>query len=377
MKKNIAIICGGQSVEHDVSLMSASNVIRDLDTAKFNKIVIYITTQGQWLLAHDVPAFIVQAGKMRIDTSSLDIVMVQPGNTTAPLLNSRTKEAIAVDCFFPVLHGALGEDGTMQGFFEVLDAPYVGCGCLGSAISMEKNVCKQLFRAAGIPTLDWVSVHVSEKNKYSYAELAATLAPVFFMKTVRSGSSIGVLKIRNETEYTEALKTIFDFDNMIIIEKGVVARELEVSVLGNDDLRATPPGEVLVYDDFYTYDAKYFNPNGSATKTPADVSPQLSKKLQELAIKTARAVCCTGMARVDFLVVSDDEIYLNEINTLPGFTNISMYPKNWLAQGMSYAELLSQLVELAFEAFADKQRIQRNYAQFVADKRKQYGDNVS
>lgn len=374
LKKNIAIVCGGQSVEHNVSLLSASNVIRDLDEKKFNKIVIYITTHGQWFLAKDTPAFIVQAEHMKVDTASLDLLMVQPGNTEAPLMNSRTKELIFVDCFFPVLHGALGEDGTMQGFFEILNVPYVGCGCLGSAISMEKHVAKQLFRQSGIPTLDWVSIHVSEKNKYTYSELSMTLGAVFFMKTVRSGSSIGVIKVRNETEYLEALKTIFDFDNMIIIEKGVIARELEVSILGNDDLRATPPGEVIVYDDFYTYEAKYFNPNGSSTKTPAEVSSELSEKLQNLAIKAAKAIGCYGMARVDFLAVSDDEIYLNEVNTLPGFTNISMYPKNWLAQGMTYAELLSQLIDLAFNAFSDKRRIQLNYEKFVVDKQAHYAN---
>lgn len=372
MKKNIAIVCGGQGVEHNVSLLSASNVIRDLDETKFNKTIIYITTEGQWLLAQDIPCFIQQAEKMCIETETLDVLMLLPGQAKTPLMNNRTREVLHVDCFFPVLHGMYGEDGTMQGLFEILDVPYVGCGCLASAISMEKNICKQLLRQAGIPTIDWVTVHVTEKNKYTYAELSEQLTPVFFMKTVRSGSSIGVVKVRNEVEYIEALETIFDFDNTIIIERGVTARELEISLLGYQDLRTTPPGEVLVYDDFYTYEAKYFNPKGSSTQTPARVSPYLSQQLQALTVQAAKAIGCFGMARVDFLVVSDDEIYLNEFNPLPGFTNISMYPKNWLAQGMSYQDLLLQLIELAFEVFADKKRIQLNYQKFVARKQEQY-----
>lgn len=372
MKKNIAILCGGQGVEHNVSLLSASNVIRDLDETKFNKIVIYITTEGQWLLAQDISCFIQQAEKMRIDIETLDLLMLLPGHAKTPLVNNRTREAVQVDCFFPILHGMYGEDGTMQGLLEILDVPYVGCGCLGSAISMEKNICKQLLRQAGIPTIDWVTVHVTEKNTYTYSKLSEQLAPVFFMKTVRSGSSIGVVKVRNEAEYIQALETIFDLDNTIIIERGVTARELEVSLLGYHDLRTTPPGEVLVYDDFYTYEAKYFNPNGSSTQTPAHVSSQLSQTLQELTVQAAKVIGCFGMARVDFLVVSDDEVYLNEFNPLPGFTNISMYPKNWLTQGMSYPELLSQLIELALEVFADKKRIQLNYQKFVASKQEQY-----
>lgn len=371
-KQHVAVLCGGQSVEHEVSLLSASNVVRDLDRQRFEITVIYITKKGHWLLVDDEQRFIEQAQALHIDTTGLDTLMLVPGSPLSPLLNLRTQQTVAIDCVFPVLHGACGEDGTMQGLLQILNVPYVGCDTVSSAVCMEKHIIKQLLRHAGIPTLDWISLHRSEKNRFTYAEVVEQLAPVFFMKTVTSGSSIGVYKIRNEDEYTDALNSIFNYDENIIIEKGVTARELEVSVLGNHQVTATPPGEVIVYADFYTYEAKYFDAEGSKVVSPAEVTETLSTKLQELAIKAFRAVRGKGMARVDFLVVNEDEIYLNEINTLPGFTNISMYPKNWVASGLSYKALLSRLIDTGLEAHAEREHMRSSIESFVIEQKEQH-----
>jgi D-alanine-D-alanine ligase len=370
-KQNIAILCGGQSVEHDVSLMSASNVIRDLDEARFNKVIIYIARDGKWLLADDVQNFISQAQQMKIDSDNFPQLLLQPGDAGHPIVNMRTGTPIAIDCVFPVLHGALGEDGTMQGLLQMLNVPFVGCDAISSGVCMEKHINKQLLRHANIPTLDWISLHRSEKGLFTWDQVVEQLAPTVFIKTVSSGSSIGVYKVRNEDEYQAALDVIFDYDDNIIIETGVNARELEISVLGNHEVVTTPPGEVLVYADFYTYEAKYFDDKASEVVTPANVSEALSLRLQELAVKAFRALRCKGMARIDFLAVSDEEVYLNEVNPLPGFTNISMYPKNWAAAGLDYTALLSKLVETALQAHVAREHIRLGVERFVTQKREE------
>ncbi|PHQ82183.1 MAG: D-alanine--D-alanine ligase A [Coxiella sp. (in: Bacteria)] len=375
MIKNIVILCGGQNVEHDVSLMSASNVIRDLDTERFTKTIVYITRSGQWLLVTQEDTFLKQAKELCVDTTLLSPLLLQPGNPTRPLVIQQSGQGIHVDCIFPVLHGSLAEDGTLQGLLEVLGVPYVGCDTMSSAVCMEKHIVKQLLQHSGIPTLPWITMHVSEKDNYTYTGIAEQVAPIFFMKTVKSGSSIGVYKIRNEAEYREAIDAIFNFDHYIIIEKAVVARELEVSVLGNTTPQATVPGEVIVFDDFYSYDAKYFNAAGSRTESPAKISDTLAKTLQQLAIVTFKALRCCGMARIDFLAVSDDEYYLNEINPLPGFTDISMYPKNWAASELTYSQLITTLIELAEETHAGRLRVLTGCQQFVTDKRAQYSES--
>lgn len=373
MKKQIAILCGGQSAEHAVSLLSTANVVRDLDTKLFDKLIIYVSRTGQWYLVDDAENFCVQAQKMHIDTKTLMPLSLQPGNADYPLINQVTQQSLHVDCFFPVLHGSKGEDGAMQGLFEILNVAYVGCNTVSSAMCMEKHITKQILRHAGIPTLDWLTLHVSQKNQLSYADVAAQFGQTFFVKTVSSGSSIGVNKVVNAQSYQEALEDCFHFDNDVIIEPAVKAREIEVSVLGNMSPQVTPPGEVIVYDDFYTYEAKYFNPSASEVVTPADVSDVVSQQCQLLAKKAFQALRCSGLARVDFFAVSDHEVYLNEINTLPGFTHISMYAKNWLAAGLSYADLLTRLIELAFERHTNRQNIHNHYAQFITQQREKSG----
>ncbi len=370
-KQNIAILCGGQSVEHDVSLLSASNVIRELAVDRFNPIVIYITKEGRWLWASDSTHFLKQAQDMQIDTSTLEPICLQPGSKTAVFMTLNTNQPIAVDCVFPVLHGACGEDGTMQGLLHMLNVPYVGCDALSSAICMEKHIVKQLLRHAGIPTLDWIAMSRKEKSLFTYAEVTEQLGPVVFMKTVASGSSIGVYKVRCEQEYRAALEVIFNYDEHIIIEKGVNARELEVSVLGNDEIATTPPGEVLVYADFYTYEAKYFDAAASKVVTPANITEDLSEQLQALAAKAFRVLRCKGMARIDFLVVNEDDFYLIVIDPLPGFTNNSMYPKSWAAAGVSYKTLLSRLIDVAHDTFATRELLAHGVKSFVTQKREQ------
>lgn len=368
MKKNIAIVCGGQNTEHNISLLSASNVIAELNHDKFNAVIIYITREGQWLLASNQADFIQQASQMYINVEGLASLYIQPGFSKSPFVNQKTGEPIKIDCFFPVLHGFLGEDGTIQGLFELLKVPYVGCGTLSSAIGMEKDFAKQLCRRAGIETLDWLVMHYSEKDKYTYTQITEQLSSVVFIKTVSSGSSIGVFKVRNESEYKAAMDIIFDLDDKIIIEKAVVARELEISVIGNNQLESSGPSEAIAHDDFYTYETKYFKPEALEIIIPAPTSEILKNRLHALALQIYRALSCHGFARIDFLVVSEDEIYLNEVNTLPGFTASSAFPKMWTVAGLAYPDLLTKLIELSFESDQRKKSLSLNHEKFVNTK---------
>lgn len=346
-KIRIAIIFGGKSVEHEVSLRSAKNIISALDKDRYEIECIQINKKGHWYALGNI-------SDLSIDTPSYtNLALVNSGNKKLVKKNN-FKRLIYYDVVFPILHGPFGEDGTVQGLLKLMDVPYVGADVLGSAIGMAKDVTKRLLREAHILTTDFL-VYTSSEIDYSFVKQKFGLP--FFVKPANLGSSVGVSKVHNETEFNKAIKEAFSFDTKILIEKNVKGREIECSVLGNENPIASIPGEVIVKNDFYSYEAKYIDPDAAVIDIPAKLPKSIIKKIQNIAVKTFKTLCCSGMARVDFFLDEKNKIYVNEINTIPGFTNISMYPKLWEKSGITYTQLLDRLISLAIERHSKEQKL--------------------
>ena len=350
----VGVLFGGRSGEHEVSLASAASVIRGLDPDKYEPVPIGITKDGHWLVGEGAVKMLpeVLKGGRR--------VMLTADPTEAALVPlDRGAGAQRLDVIFPVMHGTFGEDGTIQGMLELAGLPYVGAGVLGSAIGMDKDVAKRLCQEAGIPVVPWITVHRWhwEKEPESVkAEIEARFEYPVFVKPATLGSSVGMTKVHNAEELAPALKVACEYGMKILVEKAVSAREIEVSVLGNHEPRASVPGEIVPHREFYDYAAKYLE-EGTQLVIPADLKPKQATKIQSLAIETFRALELSGMARVDFfLEKKGGKIYLNEANTIPGFTSISMYPKLWEASGIPFRELIDRLIDLALELHEEKAR---------------------
>ncbi|HVZ86403.1 MAG TPA: D-alanine--D-alanine ligase family protein [Polyangia bacterium] len=349
-KTRVILLFGGRSAEHEVSILSARNVLAALDRERFDPLLIGIDRGGRWHSESERTL----AGATG-DPRALALDPAAPAVGIDSLVAAAPGEAPAEDVVvFPILHGTFGEDGTVQGLLELGDVAYVGAGVLGSAVGMDKEVAKRLLRDAGIPVVDFVVVAASAFARDSAAALApaAAFGYPLFVKPSNAGSSVGVSRVRDAAGLAPAVRAALAFDRKVLIERAVDAREIECAVLGNDDPIASIPGEILVHhaDGFYSYDAKYVDPDGASWKIPADLSPELTAKVQSLAVATFRALELAGMARVDFFVGRrDGALYVNEVNTIPGFTAISMYPKMWEASGLSQTALLSRLIDLAIE----------------------------
>ncbi|HLB57007.1 MAG TPA: D-alanine--D-alanine ligase family protein [Coxiellaceae bacterium] len=343
----ILVLCGGQSTEHEISLLSARNVIENLDTKKYHVSVAKIEQDGTWHYFKTAQDF--------FSHSKSHLINITPGQKNPFSIDGKTLE---IDCIFPVLHGTNGEDGTMQGLLELLQMPYVGAETLGSAIAMDKDISKRLMRAAGISVVDWKLLRKSDA-KINYADVKKELGELLFIKPNSLGSSVGTSKVTDEKSFYAAIAEAFRFDEYILIEKAIVGREIECSVLGNENPKASLPGEIINHTEFYTYDAKYIDDDGATVKTPADLSSELTTQIKTTAIKAFCALRCCGMARVDFFLEKNNKLYVNEINTIPGFTNISMYPKNWEASGLQYSALLDELIALGIKRFEFKQSLIR------------------
>jgi D-alanine-D-alanine ligase len=366
-KLRVAIIFGGRSGEHEVSLMSARSVLSVLDPAKYDVTQIGVTQEGKWLTGEDVIGTFE-----RKEFNDLDRVMIpcEPSRSSifglrSTKLGEKFETLTTVDVFFPLLHGTFGEDGTVQGLFELADAAYVGAGVTGSSVGMDKGVFKEVMRSIGVPTVESIIALRSEieKDMNAVIEKAEKVgAYPLFTKPANLGSSVGVTKCRTRSDLQEGLMEAALFDRRVLIERGLAnVREIEVSVLGNDDPRASVPGEVLPSRDFYSYESKYVDET-SKLVIPAHLPAETAARIQELAVRAYKAIDCAGMARVDFFLDKDlGELYLNELNTIPGFTKISMYPKLWEASGMTYAELVDRLIELALQRKADRDRTSHSY----------------
>jgi D-alanine-D-alanine ligase len=388
----VGILFGGRSGEHEVSLLSAASVLNAIDKDKYEVVPIGITKDGRWLTAGDAEnllqgKLILEARQLRAgdpETTQPAAVLARgesvvvppepvnrqngliPFQTDAARLRRASDRAINVDVIFPVLHGTFGEDGTIQGLLELADIPYVGAGVLGSAAGMDKDIMKSLFLAAGIPIVKHVTIlrsaWESEPKKVKKSVESKLRYPVF-VKPANLGSSVGISKAHDRKELGPAIEEAAKFDRKIVIEQGVggknkKAREIECSVLGNDRPSASVPGEIVPVKEFYDYNAKYLD-EGSELIIPAKLTKAETRRVQELAVRSFQAVDCSGLARVDFLMdPATRKIYLNEINTMPGFTAISMYPKLWGASGLGYSQLIDRLIQLGLERHADKKRNQ-------------------
>lgn len=362
-KIRIGILFGGRSGEHEVSLMSARSVVRVLDVKRYNVTLIGITHDGQWLAGENALDALEKGNTAHLTPVTL---LPQAGQRTLFALKDGALAPYAeLDVIFPVLHGTFGEDGTIQGLFELIGLPYVGAGVLGSSVGMDKGLFKDVMRANGIPVLDSIVLTRSEIEKNIENAIAACekiSAYPLFTKPANLGSSVGISKVRGRSDLYEGLLEAARFDRRVLVERGLEKpREIEVSVLGNDQPIASIPGEIRPSDDFYTYNAKYVD-DRSELIIPANLSETKRDEIRNLAVAIYQAIDCAGMARVDFLYSeSTGEIYVSEVNTIPGFTSISMYPKLWEAAGISYPELVDRLVSLALERNADQQRTERQY----------------
>ncbi len=327
MKKiRVGIICGGQSAEHEVSLQSAKNIIEAIDRKKYEVVVIGIDKAGRWS-PFDEKSFLLHADapKRIALKDSTEYLRLQPGGSVDGWLQVSGAETIGeVDVFFPVLHGPMGEDGTVQGLLKLANRPFVGAGVLGSAIGMDKDAMKRLLRDAKIPIGDFLVFHHDQREGIHFDEIKTRLGTPVFIKPANYGSSVGIHKVYEEGTLEEALKDAFSFDRKVVVEAFVEGREIECSVLGNDKPIASIPGEIIPRKDFYSYEAKYIDEEGAYLKIPTELEAPIIRPIQDLAVKTFKALCCEGMARVDFFLKKNNEILVNEINTIPGFTKISM-----------------------------------------------------
>jgi D-alanine-D-alanine ligase len=354
MKKiRVGIICGGQSAEHEVSLQSAKNIIEAIDREKYDVVVIGIDKEGKWL-AFTEGDFLVHAEdakKISLKASKQTLSLIPGKSEDGWIPVTETKNIGKVDVFFPVLHGPMGEDGTVQGLLKLADLPFVGAGVLGSAIGMDKDVMKRLLRDAGIPIGDFLVFHDDQRDGMRYEEIKAILGAPFFLKPANYGSSVGIHKVHDADQFERALDNAFSFDRKVLVEAFIEGREIECSVLGNDKPIASLPGEIIPRKEFYSYEAKYIDGEGAHLKIPAELKAPIVRQIQDLAVKTFKVLCCEGMARVDLFLKKGNEIVVNEINTIPGFTKISMYPRLWEESGISYPELIDRLIQLALERY--------------------------
>ena len=350
------MLFGGRSAEHEISCISARSVIDALDPARNEVVPIGITKDGRWHLLDGPPALPAESGRMPEVTAGTGhtVELATEGASSELVASDGSREPI--DVVFPVLHGPMGEDGAVQGMFELAGVPYVGAGVLGSAVGMDKAVQKVLFAAAGLPVLPWAQVREPdrEEDPEGVGARAASLGYPVFVKPATLGSSVGISKAGGPAELDAALDEAFRYARKAVMEAGLEgAREIECAVLGNDDPVASVCGEVIPRGhDFYDYAAKYLDADGADLRVPADLPDDVVLRIQRMAVTAFRAVECWGMARVDFFMGPAGELVINEINTIPGFTSISMYPKLWEASGLAYADLIERLLELAVERHA-------------------------
>lgn len=356
-KIKVGILFGGKSAEHEVSLQSAKNVVDAIDKDKFEVSLVAIDKSGRWQLP-DKSQFLLNANDpklIKLNKSNEESVALVP-QSSGQLTNFTNPDSVSsVDVVFPILHGPFGEDGTVQGLLKLAGVPFVGAGVLGSAVGMDKDVMKRLLRDAGIPIGRFLVFKQGEEIDFDI--VSAELGMPLFVKPANLGSSVGVSKVKNQDDFKKAVNEAFEYDTKILIEEFIDGREVECAVLGNQEPVASCVGEIIPTQEFYSYDAKYIDENGAALQVPAEIPKETSERVRDLAIRTFKALSCEGLARVDCFLKKDGTLIVNEINTMPGFTKVSMYPRLWEASGVSYTELISRLIELAVERFQKEQEL--------------------
>ena len=357
-KLRVALLFGGKSAEHEISLISARNIVEAMDKNKYEVVAIGIDKQGRWHLDECARLLYGKTASKVEFPDAKNAAAVLPGDTATPMVRSSGAGSGglgSIDVVFPILHGPFGEDGTVQGLLKLANLPFVGAGVLGSAVGMDKDVMKRLLRDAKIPIPKFLAF--ARSDKISFAKVKKTLGMPLFVKPANLGSSVGISKVVKPAQFAAAVREAFRYDNKIIIEEFIGGREIECSVLGNENPIASLPGEIIVNREFYSYDAKYIDDQGARLEIPAKLPKAIVKKIQQLALQAYQALCCEGMARVDFFVKANGRVIVNEINTIPGFTKISMYPKMWEASGISYSKLIDRLIQLAIQRHRSEKRL--------------------
>ncbi|OZU88962.1 D-alanine--D-alanine ligase A [Virgibacillus indicus] len=350
-KKKVGIIFGGKSAEHEVSLQSAKNIVEAIDKSKFDVILIGIDKNGKWHL-NDQSSYLLNAENPKLIqlNKSNDPIAIVPGEMDKQMIHAENARQLEqLDVVFPIVHGTLGEDGSLQGMLRLANLPFVGPSVLSSSICMDKDIAKRLLKDAGINVAKGLTYTSARKDKVSYEEAAAYLGTPMFIKPANQGSSVGVSKVSTKREFEAGIESAFQYDHKLIVEESIVGREIECSVLGNTDPKASQLGEILPHTEFYSYQSKYIDEKGAELAIPAELSDEVTKEMQKAAVKAFETLQCEGLARVDFFLTKAGDIYVNEVNTLPGFTKISMYPKLWEISGISYPDLIKRLIELAIE----------------------------
>jgi len=367
MKKQvIAIICGGRSGEHEVSLRSAFCVYNNIDKKKYRRVLIAIDKKGKWYFSRNLKDIIDIKGQLwKLRSSLEEIVLLKSKNCSQIFSLQRKRNLLKIDIFFPLIHGTYGEDGCLQGYLELLDVPYVGADVIGSAIGMNKEITKRLLIAEKIPVAEFIIIEKKDKSAEKKNKISQAIKKFhfpLFIKPVCLGSSVGVSKVFTRKKINKAVQEAFQYDTKIMIEKFIRGREIECSVLGNFDPKASLPGEIRSRS-FYSYKAKYLDPKEKEAKllAPAPLPKKLIKKIQELSVRVFQTLKLQGMARIDFFLKPSGKLVVNEANTIPGFTQISMYPKLWQVSGLSYSRLLDKLIQLAFESYFQKKKLKRSY----------------
>ncbi|WP_047980966.1 D-alanine--D-alanine ligase [Ornithinibacillus contaminans] len=350
-KTKVGIIFGGKSAEHEVSLQSAKNIVDAIDKDNYDVVLVGIDKEGKWHL-NDQSSYLLHAENPKLIAlnKSEDNIAIVPGSANNQLIHAENAGVLEqLDVVFPIVHGTLGEDGSLQGMLRLANLPFVGPNVLGSAVCMDKDIAKRLLNAAGINVAKGITVKRVNLPNISFEKASEYLGTPMFIKPANQGSSVGVSKVTTKEEFDAAVESAFQYDHKIVIEENIVGREIECAVLGNDEPIASVPGEVLPNTDFYSYESKYIDEKGADLAIPADLTDAQIKLVQEAAIEAFKTLECEGLARVDFFLTEDNQLYVNEVNTLPGFTKISMYPKLWEISGVPYSELISRLIDLAIE----------------------------
>ncbi|MFN8281624.1 MAG: D-alanine--D-alanine ligase [Chitinophagales bacterium] len=355
-KLKIGLVFGGKSPEHEVSVISARNIYNAIDKNKFDVTLFGISQKGQWFLEQDEN---LQDNACVVGKNGIQLAVVF-GNKTNKIIRLDNQEFLQdIDAFFPITHGPNGEDGTLQGIFLQLDIPFVGPSVLGSAVAMDKDFTKRILRDAGIGHAKGITFYKHEADSISYVETVKELGTTLFVKPCNMGSSVGVSRATNEAEFTNAVNEAFKFDNKILIEQAVIGRELECAVLGNEIIEASTVGEIVMQKGFYDFENKYKNDNAIITIPAENLSDAQLEKIKTTARKAYQALGLEGMSRIDVFLTENDEVIINEPNTLPGFTSISMYPKLWEKSGLNYADLIEKLIHLAIERHQRDTSLQR------------------
>jgi D-alanine-D-alanine ligase len=358
-KIRVGVVFGGRSAEHEVSLQSAKNVLEAMDKSKYEPVLIGIDRDGHWHV-NEQSTFLLNANNFKLaqlNKSQEEVALIPKGASHQLVSLSSNQNLGQIDVIFPVLHGPYGEDGSVQGLFKLANIPFVGAGILGSAVAMDKDVMKRLLRDSGIPIARFIAINHKIVGDHPFEAVIERLGLPVFVKPANLGSSVGVSKVHSKAEYLKALETAFEYDTKVLIEEHISAREIECSVLGNLEPIASLPGEILPQHEFYSYEAKYIDENGAVLEIPAKLDQDTVRRVQEVSIRAFKTLCCEGMARVDMFLKDNGDIILNEINTIPGFTRISMYPKLWEASGISYGALIDRLIQLAIERYEVERKL--------------------